>query len=614
MGKNKRFILPILLVLVGARFIAPAPAFSTSDLPANSAKVVTVEGFPSIQPVHAGMFFSAAVRVTIKEGWHINAHEGLPPYFVPAVLMLGPDSPVSFAAPVRYPAGVKKSLGGSSEAYPVYEGTVAFTVDLKLKPDVQQGPVTVPMQLKIQACDNHLCLAPGTITVKVPLQVGNSGQAVMPVHPELFRETVGSLSDEAESENIISKYLSRNGVLLTFLLIFLGGLALNLTPCVYPMIPITVSYFGSQKTERPFVILGRAAAYVVGISLTYSTLGVTAALTGKILGSTLQSPFVLFGISTVLVILSFSMFGLYEIQAPAWLLNKVAAGNSRGWVGALVMGLVFGIVAAPCVDPFSIGLLTYVAAKANPYLGFIMFFTLSLGLGFPYLWLGFFSSNLQNLPRSGLWMVWVKKVFGLILLGMPLYFLNPLMPKDFNHLAVPAYLIFCGVLLGWIFTENKSGIYWFYSLFQRKDYFKKFQHAFGLFLVLTGLLVYRAWPQPVELPFQPYSSVLLQAAQKEKEPVFIDFSASWCLPCKELEVRTFSDPRVHEAFRGWVLLKADLSEYSSEPVEAIKKTYGIMGVPTLVFVGADGLERRDSRVVGFVSVEELLQKISNTKN
>ena len=157
-------------------------------------------------------------------------------------------------------------------------------------------------------------------------------------------------------------------------------------------------------------------------------------------------------ISLVLVVLSLSMFGLYEIQAPAWLLNKIASSSTQGWLGALGMGLVFGIVAAPCVDPFSIGLLTFVAAKANPYLGFIMFFTLSLGLGFPYIWLGFFSNEIQRLPRSGMWMVWVKKIFGMILLGMPLYFLNPMMPKGLNAVLVPCDLALCGVLLGFVFS------------------------------------------------------------------------------------------------------------------------------------------------------------------
>src|SRR6185369_8795752 len=240
--------------------------------------------------------------------------------------------------------------------------------------------------------------------------------------------------------------------------------------------------------------------------------GVTAALTGRILGSTLQSPSVLVGISAVLVILSLSMFGLYEIQAPNWLLNRITSTSTQGWIGAFGMGLVFGIVAAPCVDPFSIGLLTFVAAKANPYLGFIMFFTLSLGLGFPYIWLGFFSGEIQRLPRSGMWMVWVKKVFGLVLLGMPFYFLSPLMPKDLNQYLVSIYLVLSGASLGWVFSGKgvTAG-------------FKKFQVLLGTLLILSGLLVFKMWPRPLELPFAGYDPALLQQARKEHRRVLIDF-------------------------------------------------------------------------------------------
>ena len=351
------------------------------------------------------------------------------------------------------------------------------------------------------------------------------------------------------------------------------------------------------------VILGRAVAYVCGISVTYSALGVTAALTGKILGSSLQSPLVLVGISLVLVTLSLSMFGVYEIQAPSWILNRIASTSTQGWLGALGMGLVFGIVAAPCVDPFSIGLLTFVAAKANPYLGFVMFFTLSLGLGFPYVWLGFFSNEIQRLPKSGMWMVWVKKVFGLILLGMPLYFLNPLMSKNLNHVLTPVYVVLAGILLAFIFSGN--GV---------MPGFKKFQVVFGVFLIALGLLVYRIWPQPIELSFVNYQSTLVERAQKEGKPVFIDFTAAWCLPCKELEIKTFSDSRVREGLKNWVLLKADMTQFSSGPVEELKKTFGIQGVPTLIFLSDDGQERKDLRTVGFITPEELIDKINQVTN
>ncbi len=589
----------ILLFAVLLTLLTPlaGKALAQGKLPSASEDTVKVEIFPSLDPIPAKDVFKVAVRIQIQKGWHINAHEGLPEGFIPLDLSLGQGASFELAGPIEYPLGVQKALGGVAQAFPVHENEVRVIVSLKLKGTPKGVTVRLPLQLRLQACNDKVCLRPSSLSLSTEVRLGTSGQPSKPINAEMFNAPP-EVGGGSASENIISRYLDKYGILLTFALIFLGGLALNLTPCVYPMIPLTISYFGNQRAEKPAVILARAAAYVVGISVTYSSLGVTAALTGKILGSSLQSPWVLAGISLVLVGLSLSMFGLYEIQAPAWLLNKVAAGNTQGWLGAMGMGLVFGIVAAPCVDPFSIGLLTFVAAKANPYLGFIMFFTLSLGLGFPYLWLGFFSNEIQRLPKSGMWMVWVKKIFGLILFGMPLYFLNPLLPKGFDHYAVSIYLVACGVLLGWIFSG--AGV---------SSGFKKFQHVFGIVLVLMGLSVYKLWPQPFELPFQPYDSKLLQQAKQDGEPVFIDFTASWCLPCKELEIKTFSSFQVFSGFKGWMLLKADLSQYSSGPVEELKKTYGIMGVPTLVIIGPDGVERKELRTIGFISSDELREKI-----
>ncbi len=592
----KTILLTLLLTAAGL----PLPSFAALE---GSAKVVKAEGVPSLKPVHPGSIVTIAIRLQIQEGWHVNAHEGLPEFFIPAELSLSPGTTAQIVGSPRYPSGIKKKLAGETLAFSVYERAVTLYADVKLSADVKPGVLNLSFLLKIQACNDQACLPPSTVKVGVPIETGAMDQPVVPIHPEYFQNGLSSQSNEAPAENIIARYLKNNGVLLTFIIIFLGGLALNLTPCVYPMIPITISYFGNQKAEKPRVILGRAVAYVVGISVTYSALGVTAALTGRILGSSLQSPLVLIGISAALVLLSLSMFGLYEIQAPGWLLNRIASTSTQGWVGALGMGLVFGIVAAPCVDPFSIGLLTFVAAKGNPYLGFIMFFTLSLGLGFPYIWLGFFSGEIQRLPRSGMWMVWVKKVFGLVLLGMPLYFLGPLMPKDLNHYLVPLYLVLSGALLGWVFSGK--GV---------TPVFKKIQTLFGIFLILSGSLTFKAWPRPIELPFADYDSVLLEKARKEHRRVLIDFSAAWCLPCKELEMKTFPDPAVRETLKDWVLLKADLTQYSSGSVEELKKVYGIQGVPTLVFIGPDGLEKKNLRIVGFAPPREFLLRIQQASD
>ena len=297
-------------------------ATPAQDLPSDSTAIISVEAHPSLKPIPLNGSFEVAVRIKIEEGWHINGHEGLPEGFVPLEVILPPLSRFEMSGPAKFAPGVLKAIGGSDKPFPVYENETLVILPVKVKAmaKFKEGAVTVPFEVKVQACNDKVCLRPAVskFNMKVSLPMGN--EVSKPVNQEFFEAPAASA--EGEPENIIAKYLSRRGVLLTFLLILLGGLALNLTPCVYPMIPITVSYFGSQKSEKPLVILGRATAYVVGISLTYSTLGVTAALTGKILGSTLQSPIVLVGISALLVVLSFSMFGLYEIQAPSWLLEQ----------------------------------------------------------------------------------------------------------------------------------------------------------------------------------------------------------------------------------------------------------------------------------------------------
>jgi thiol:disulfide interchange protein DsbD len=218
------------------------------------------------------------------------------------------------------------------------------------------------------------------------------------------------------------------GLLWTLLGVFAGGMALNLTPCVYPIIPVTISYFAGQSDRRQSRLFAHGAFYVIGLAVTNSLLGVTAALTGGLMGSMLQNPVVLMAIATVLVLFAFSLFGLWEMRLP-YAVTQFASRGYAGYFGSLFMGLTMGVVAAPCIGPFVLGLLTWVAALGSAWLGFVVFFTLSLGLGLPLFVLALFSGQLQRLPRSGEWMLWVRKLMGWVLVGMAAYYLRALLPK-----------------------------------------------------------------------------------------------------------------------------------------------------------------------------------------
>ena len=243
----------------------------------------------------------------------------------------------------------------------------------------------------------------------------------------------------------------------TLLGVFAGGMALNLTPCVYPLIPITVSYFGGQAIKDQLgrgKLLVHGVCYMLGLAITNSTLGVVAALTGGLMGALLQNPVVLIGIAVILVGFAASLFGLWELRLPSGL-TQAAAKSYTGYFGSLFMGLSLGIVAAPCIGPFVLGLLTWVAGMGSPVIGFLVFFVLSLGLGLPLSLLAIFAGQINKLPRAGGWMLWVRKAMGWVLVGMAVHFVSPVMPEVWSVVLLALVASAAGIHLGW-FDGNQA--------------------------------------------------------------------------------------------------------------------------------------------------------------
>jgi thiol:disulfide interchange protein DsbD len=379
------------------------------------------------------------------------------------------------------------------------------------------------------------------------------------------------------------------------ILVFLGGLALNLTPCVYPLIPITIGYFGGQSEGSTGKLFVMGILFLLGMAVTYSAVGIVTALTGAIFGALLQNTFVILGIVLIFIILSLSMFGVYEFKFPDSWVQK-AGGSKQGMYGAFFMGLTMGIVAAPCIGPFVIGLVTYVAAKGDPYFGFLLFFVLAVGLGLPYVFLAVFSGKIKNLPRAGEWMDGVKHVFGFILIGMALYFLLPLLPDSISGYLLPGYMVLVAVYLLFIekLANNIKGFIIFKTVFS---------------IIILAIAVYAFIPQERNsVDWTPYTEGVVPE-NIDNAGVIIDFYADWCIPCKELDAFTFSDARVIEASENFYTFKADMTKSLSSEVEALREKYNIVGVPTVLIIDSHGNEVR--RITGFVNADEFYEMIIN---
>jgi thiol:disulfide interchange protein DsbD len=559
---------------------------------------VNIKSYQSFDKVYPGGEFKLAVNVKIDSMWHINSNKPKDENLIPSKLEL-PGSNFALEK-IVYPPAKDLKFSFSETPLSVWEGNITIGALVKVPENISVGDYKTIVKLNYQSCNNITCLPPTVATDSIVIHVVDKSLPVNEINQNIFKNLDLSYTAIAASSNnssdLISSELEHSGIVLSLIFVFLGGLALNLTPCVYPLIPITVGFFGGQAegSTRKLFVMG--LFFVIGLALTYSVIGVVTSLTGAVFGSLLQNPFVIIFVALVLFVLSLSMFGVYEFKLPDSLVAK-AGGAKGGMYGAFFMGLTMGIVAAPCIGPFVLGLVTYVAAKGDPYYGFLMFFVLALGLGLPYLVLAVFSGKIKKLPHSGDWMDAVKHVFGFILIGMAIYFLLPLLPDGIRGYILPAYMLLVGIY-----------VLFFEKLANKIKGFRIFKVVFSLVIIIVG--IYSFIPENTNsVAWKAYSDAVVNSLGNSKKGTIIDFYADWCIPCKELEKSTFTDARVIKESESFNNLKADMTKSLSDPVERLRNKYDIIGVPTLLILNNKGKETK--RITGYVNADEFYKILKN---
>lgn len=559
--------------------------------------------------IPAGDSVDVAILLNIKEGWHVNAHEPTLDYLIGTNLVLNLQDGFS-QTKLQYPKSRKFKFTFANKPLDVYQGRAPIFVTLKTSSGLSPGSYKLQAKLRVQACNDNSCLAPSTIEIPIPVQIVSATSAYKSQNEDLFADYQSGEKNRDESKftalsnNSVSVLFNERDIIWAFLSVFLIGLALNLTPCVYPMLSVTISLFGGQLEQKEPATqrLKMASVYVLGIVSMYSVLGVLAAYTGQLFGGWLQSSVLLAVVGFVLLAMAFSMFGLYELQPPQWVLQKLGKSNNKlGTGGHFLSGVMVGIFAAPCIGPPVIALLAFVGAQGDPFFGFSVFATMALGLGLPYLLLGSFSGLLTKLPKSGEWMIWVKRLFGTVLIGTALFFLALAFYPKFVLYTLPPSLILGGIYLGFLDRSGSDG-----------KYFRRFKWLVGLAGIAGGVLIIFNLAKPT-IEWTPYRKEALSQAIAGKTPVVLDFYADWCVPCLELDRITFTDPDVIEALGHYRTIKVDLTNYSSPQAESIRKQYDVAGVPTIIFLNREGKEIKKARIVGFVNPKEFLKRMPDEK-
>ncbi|HEV7163961.1 MAG TPA: protein-disulfide reductase DsbD [Gammaproteobacteria bacterium] len=498
---------------------------------------------------------------------------------------------------------------GTSEIYP-------NDVDVLVPVTRNDGAGKFTLTAVYQGCaEAGFCYPP--ITHTVALDMAAAGP---------MAEAVPAAQPIAEQDRLAS--LVRSGNLAWVFLAFVGfGLLLTFTPCVLPMIPIISGIIVGQgkklTTGRAFLL---SLTYVLAMAATYAVAGIVVGLLGANVQAALQNPWVLTVFSLIFVLLSLSMFGLYDLQMPSFIQSHLThhanAQKAGAFVGVGIMGALSALICGPCITAPLVAALVVIGETGSAMRGGVALFALGLGMGVPLLIVGTSAGRL--IPKAGAWMNAVKHVFGVMMLAVAIWFMSRILPGPVTLALWAALAIVCGVYLGALEQGSKG--------------WHRLWKGLGIIALLYGLMLLvgaamggddplsplarfempgaagaPAASQVSALPFKRIKTVAdldreIAAATAAKKPVMLDFSADWCVACKELEHDTYSDAQVRAALSNAVLLQADVTANDADD-QALFKRFMIYGPPSVMFFGTDGQELTADRVVGYLAPTDFLKRV-----
>ncbi|MHC4914676.1 MAG: protein-disulfide reductase DsbD [Planctomycetota bacterium] len=607
---------PTLTLTLGVLVLAALPAAAGEEYARVSAKLKAAAAAPGDRAV-------VSVEMVPAEGVQLYRH-------MTRVELVGSPG-LTLEKPVL-PDGEKKFDENFGKEVQIYKKATRFEVALAAPADRPEGRLEFTLRVRYQGCADTLCYRPEQRDFDLALEISGrpaAAPAAGAAEP-VPAETSGGAEDP-EDRGWIKEAMAGGGV-LAVLAAFFAGLLVAFTPCVYPMVPVTIALIGGaasgkEGVKRKSTLLGYTLVYVLGISITYAVLGVLAASAGNVMQEIMQTWWLLGIVGLVMALLALSMFGAFDLRLPSALPARLGRFQGAGSLPMLlVSGIVLGLVASPCVSGPIAFLLVTIGQSGSVSFGGASMFAFAWGMSLLLILSGLFPGLLG---RPGPWMVWVKIAFGVIMALAGLYFVRTVLPLEAFSLAVVLAGLIVGLALvigsrrlsetgrarGWVAAIGSLTLvvsfYLGYGAAVRSGTMVWLARK-TLPVAVASELCPRDKANPVHVSWEPYSPEALDAALAGKRPVIVDFYADWCTNCDTLEQEVFSERDVVAELDRFVRLRVDGSTAApKEPVRAAEKRLQIAGYPTIVIFGADGKEA--DRIVGTISASSFLAKVRKVR-